>query len=983
MSKPSVADRKWNQRCNGGGTLPDADAGMFRLFFERSTDAIWLFEPDAGVFVDCNPAAVRLMGCDSKEQLLQMKPEDLSPPFQPGGLSSHDKAAEVAAQVERDGSLNFEWLVRRLDGSLVAVEVLSTSISTRGRRLHVVISRDISERRRAAAALQESQQLLGSVTENISEAIYRSAPDHRLTFVNQAYLKMFGYRSLAELQEVPRVQLYADAAARERLLDMLTRSGAFSDQEVEYVRKDGGHFWGLASGRVICDPQTGQPAYHVGAITDITIRKRMEADLRQLNQTLERRIAERTAELSASEARFRTLVEHAPEAIVVFDGETGRFESCNANAARLFGLPRETLCRMRPADVSPARQPDGRDTAELARSMMQRALAGETPVFEWTHRHSSGRLIPSEVRLVKLPGDRPNLLRASITDNTERHRQGLIQRTLYEISEAAHTSGDLNSLYERIHSIIAGLMPAKNFYIALFDPGSELISFPYFVDEQSPWPQSFKLNTGLTGYVLRTGKPLLVDSALNARKKRVNDAVTFEGLEEISYVESGTPAAIWLGVPLSAQNQTFGVMAVQDYHEEAAYGEVEKQILAFVASQTGLAIERKRAEQALRESEQKFRALFEASSQGVMLHDEEKFLEVNPATLRIMGYTSAAELIGKHPRDTSPPTQPGGGSSAELARRYIEECMTKGSARFDWVSLTAQGTQIPVEVILTRIPMRGRPIIQAVIHDISERKKAEIELLRTLEREKELSALKSNFVSLVSHEFRTPLGIIMSSSEILEDYFDQLDPEERRQHLESIQKNTRRMAELMEEVLLLARFDAGKMEFKPKPIELAGFCRRIVDEVSAATHRRCPIQFAAGTMAEQACADERLLEHILLNLLNNAVKYSEAGQPVEFGVRQQGPDAVCTIRDHGIGIPEPDREWLFKAFHRGRNVGERPGTGLGLVVVQRCVERHGGRVEVSSEVGQGTTMTVWLPLFGEKPGKQLKKQGHSLGTDVI
>jgi signal transduction histidine kinase len=174
------------------------------------------------------------------------------------------------------------------------------------------------------------------------------------------------------------------------------------------------------------------------------------------------------------------------------------------------------------------------------------------------------------------------------------------------------------------------------------------------------------------------------------------------------------------------------------------------------------------------------------------------------------------------------------------------------------------------------------------------------------------------------------------------------------------------MAELMEEVLLLARFDAGKMEFKPEPIDLAGFCRRVAAEVSAATHRRCPIQFAAAPLSGEASADERLLEHILLNLLNNAVKYSETGQPVEFSVRREGTGAVCTIQDHGIGIPAPDREWLFKAFHRGRNVGERPGTGLGLVVVQRCVERHGGRVEVASEVGHGTTVTVWLPLFSSK-----------------
>src|SRR6266850_3774851 len=150
--------------------------------------------------------------------------------------------------------------------------------------------------------------------------------------------------------------------------------------------------------------------------------------------------------------------------------------------------------------------------------------------------------------------------------------------------------------------------------------------------------------------------------------------------------------------------------------------------------------ERKRAEQALRESEEKFRALFEGSSQGVVLHDENQILEVNPAAVRIMGCQSPQELVGKHPRDTSPPFQPNGESSAVLARKYIRECMANGSARFDWVSLIPHGKEIPLEVTLTRIQWSGREIIQALISDISERKKAEAELRASEERLRESEA---------------------------------------------------------------------------------------------------------------------------------------------------------------------------------------------------------------------------------------------------
>jgi PAS domain S-box-containing protein len=423
-------------------------------------------------------------------------------------------------------------------------------------------------------------------------------------------------------------------------------------------------------------------------------------------------------------------------------------------------------------------------------------------------------------------------------------------------------------------------------------------------------------------------------------------------------LEIGSPSVVWLGVPLNSRGQTIGVMAVQDYREPAAYGEEEKQLLTFVAEQTVLAMQRKEAEQALRESENKFKALFMASSQGVLLHDEEKYLEVNPAAVRIMGYASAEGILGKHPRDTSPPTQPNGRSSAELARAHIQDCLQKGSTRFEWVARSGSGADVPLEVTLTAIPMGGRRIIQAVIQDISERKQAEAELHKALAREKELSALKTSFVSLVSHEFRTPLGIILSSAEILDDYLDQLDPEERRQHLESIQGSTRRMAALMEEVLLIGRLDAGRMDFRPTPIDLRTLCRRWVDEVKSATEDRCPIELDVERAPAEMQGDESLLQHIFTNLLTNAVKYSEPGRPVRFSVSSVDGEVVCEVSDQGIGIPEADRATIFTAFRRGSNVGTRPGTGLGLVIVKRCVELHQAQLRVTSQPGQGTTMTV-------------------------
>jgi len=154
------------------------------------------------------------------------------------------------------------------------------------------------------------------------------------------------------------------------------------------------------------------------------------------------------------------------------------------------------------------------------------------------------------------------------------------------------------------------------------------------------------------------------------------------------------------------------------------------------------------------------------------------------------------------------------------------------------------------------------------------------------------------------------------------------------------------------------------MECKPVPMDLPAFCKRLTDELLSVTNRQCPIEFEGHPMPGEAEADEALLRHIFTNLLTNAVKYSKPDSPVLFALRYKESQAVFTVKDQGVGIPEADQEWIFKAFHRGQNVGNVPGTGLGLTIVKRCVELHGGKIKCQSTEGVGTTFTVTLPLFG-------------------
>ncbi|MBI1840058.1 MAG: hypothetical protein HYR88_04310 [Verrucomicrobia bacterium] len=275
-----------------------------------------------------------------------------------------------------------------------------------------------------------------------------------------------------------------------------------------------------------------------------------------------------------------------------------------------------------------------------------------------------------------------------------------------------------------------------------------------------------------------------------------------------------------------------------------------------------------------------------------------------------------------------------------------------------WIAFAVLATVGLVAVIALLSLARHRRLID----DYSRTEALASQRERELEGEREINRLKSGFVSLVSHEFRTPLGIIQSSAQILERYLEKLPPEQRRDQLASITKNVRRMGSLIDEVLLLGKSEAGQMRFAPAPLALGELCSRLVEEMLSATHRQCPIELVAEPMPP-ALVDESLLRHILSNLLSNATKYSPPGSPVRLRVRREGSHAVIEVRDDGMGIPEADRAKLFTAFHRGANVGQIGGTGLGLTIVLRCVKLHGGDIAVDSQEGRGTQFTARLPVF--------------------
>ncbi|MBW4576869.1 MAG: response regulator [Aphanothece sp. CMT-3BRIN-NPC111] len=253
--------------------------------------------------------------------------------------------------------------------------------------------------------------------------------------------------------------------------------------------------------------------------------------------------------------------------------------------------------------------------------------------------------------------------------------------------------------------------------------------------------------------------------------------------------------------------------------------------------------------------------------------------------------------------------------------------------------------------------------------DITERKIAEEEVRKALAKEKELNELKSRFISIASHEFRTPLTTILVSAQCLELYKHKWTEEKKIAYLQQIQASVKQMNELIEDVLVIEKSEAGKLEFNPEPLDLEKFCQTLIAEMQLIATKEQAINFvsyasSSGQLPDRplACMDKKLLRHIFSNLLSNAIKYSHSGSAVYFKLAIEDNVAIFEVQDSGIGIPPKDLPRLFESFHRASNVRDIPGTGLGLVIVKNSVDLHGGKITVQSEEGLGTTFTVLLPL---------------------
>ena len=635
-----------------------------------------------------------------------------------------------------------------------------------------------------------------------------------------------------------------------------------------------------------------------------------------------------------SEESFRAAFQTTPDATCIVRLEDGVNMAVNENYCRMSGWSEAEALGVTSASLNL-----WVDLAQRALHTAALRTAGVVQGQEVQFRRKDGTTFFAELSSRVYTAGGQKYFFTIARDISEKKRAESVKAALFRIAEAASSGGSLQQLLGAVHRAVAELMPAPNFYIALYDAAQQRFEFPYGVDERGDVPKEpVSLGRGLTEYVLRTGKPFAM-----------TDRAQFEALVRTGEVEQvGEPCHSWVGVPLRTQERTVGVLAAQIYEGKTSYGPAHTELLQFVSTQVARAIEVKRGEEAVRKSERRFRALIESTSDGVCLLDPDGALRyASPATAHMLGSQQGRLVDLLNPEDV-----PG-------IQRKLDEAMQRPSTPVVAQGRPrARGGAAALELVFTNL--LDEPAVRGVVvnlRDLSERKQLEGRLMAA-DRLVSIGTLAAG----VAHEINNPLAYVIANLALLADDKDAVRDPGSLEALQAAQEGAERVRQIVRDLKTFSRAD----ETVRGPVDV----HKVLDATTNIAwneirHRARLVRDYAAELPP-VMANEGRLGQVVLNLLVNAAQAMPEGNveqnQIRLSTRSNGAQVIIEVSDTGRGIPEENRARLFEPFFTTKPVGV--GTGLGLYLCQQIVSSMGGTIAVESTPGQGSRFRVELPVAG-------------------
>lgn len=386
-------------------------------------------------------------------------------------------------------------------------------------------------------------------------------------------------------------------------------------------------------------------------------------------------------------------------------------------------------------------------------------------------------------------------------------------------------------------------------------------------------------------------------------------------------------------------------------------------------------------------------ALFKHATEGIVVVGKDAgIVMVNPKAEQLFGYEKD-ELIGKKIETLIPRRL--AAAHASHRDKYMDKPHSRAMGiGLDLFAARKDGSEFPVEVSLSNFTTSEGQYFMSFIIDITERKKQEKEIkvlnaelenrveertvalaqainklaeskqevMRALETEKELNELKSRFITTASHEFRTPLGTILSSVLLIAEYTDAKDQDKRLKHIHRIQSAVHNLTQILNDFLSLSKLEEGIVRNQPEDIQLDEFARELIEEMQSTLKPGQSIDYIHTGREKYVNLDKQSLKNVLINLLSNAIKYSPEGKSISLHTVCERDRVVMEVKDQGIGIPKADQPLLFERFFRAANSGNVQGTGLGLNIVKKYIELMEGHISFTSVLDEGTVFTLEFPV---------------------